>query len=65
MLENLTSLVGGAAVLTQLKLKALILDLIHHIDVMDQLINNGVEDLGDWHWFRQLRYEMGAGSRGI
>jgi dynein heavy chain 2 len=49
--------------LTQLKLKALILDLIHHIDVMDQLIAHGVDDLGDWHWFRQLRYEMSTGGR--
>ena len=38
MLENLTKLVGQAGTLVQLKLKAMILDLIHHIEVVDILI---------------------------
>ena len=45
MLESFTKLSGGAQQLQQLKLKALILDLIHHVDVADQLIANQTQDL--------------------
>jgi dynein heavy chain 2 len=41
-----------------LKLKALILDLIHNIDVLGQLIEKGVRGLQDWYWQKQLRYHM-------
>jgi dynein heavy chain 2 len=50
MLESFTKLMGGAQQLQQLKLKALILDLIHHVDVADQLISNQTQDLSDWSW---------------
>jgi dynein heavy chain 2, cytosolic len=39
-----------------LKLKALILDLIHNIDVLGQLRDNNVRLLKDWYWQKQLRY---------
>ena len=42
-------------VLQQSKLKALILDLIHNIDVIDDLLNHKVQRISEWHWFRQLR----------
>ena len=41
-----------------MKYKGLILDLIHNIDVLDTLISNQVTKESDWHWFRQLKYEM-------
>eukprot|EP00754_Rhynchopus_humris_P016707 Rhum_TRINITY_DN14526_c0_g2::Rhum_TRINITY_DN14526_c0_g2_i1::g.95036::m.95036/K10414/DYNC2H, DNCH2; dynein heavy chain 2, cytosolic len=38
-----------------LKMKSLIMDLIHCIDVVDQLIANGVKSDADWYWTKQLR----------
>lgn len=58
MLEQFTKLVGGAALLVQLKLKALILDLIHHIEVVDLLISQNVQQVQDWYWYKQLKYEI-------
>jgi dynein heavy chain 2 len=58
MLDGLTAAVGQAPLLVQLKLKALILDLIHHIEVVDALVANGVHSLSEWTWYKQLRYEL-------
>lgn len=40
----------------QLKLKAIILDVIHNIDVINQMSENRVQDLSEWYWQKQLRY---------
>lgn len=56
--EKLTSMLVDEPVL-QLKLKALVLDLIHHIGIIDQLIgadNNG--SIGCWTWQKQLRFYL-------
>ncbi|XP_071126281.1 cytoplasmic dynein 2 heavy chain 1-like isoform X2 [Mytilus edulis] len=42
----------------ELKLKALILDTIHAIDVVHQLLQAGTRSPGDWMWQKQLRYCM-------
>lgn len=59
-LDQFTKLVAGAVPLVQLKLKAMILDLIHHIEVVDQLARHRVQTLLDWHWHKQLKYELNA-----
>ncbi|CAH8543326.1 unnamed protein product [Schistosoma rodhaini] len=38
------------------KLSSLILDTIHSIDIIDQLIRNGAVSPKDWIWQRQLRF---------
>ncbi|XP_061575223.1 dynein cytoplasmic 2 heavy chain 1 isoform X3 [Cololabis saira] len=43
----------------QLKLKALILDIIHNISMVKQLIQTGVTSTDDWGWKKQLRFYMG------
>ncbi|KAM3875467.1 cytoplasmic dynein 2 heavy chain 1 [Diretmus argenteus] len=43
----------------QLKLKALILDIIHNISVVKQLNQTGVSSLDAWAWKKQLRFYMG------
>lgn len=43
-------------VVLELKLKALILDCIHNIDVVEALEKNGVRDIIQWLWQKQLRY---------
>uniref|UniRef100_A0A5K4FDN9 Cytoplasmic dynein 2 heavy chain 1 n=1 Tax=Schistosoma mansoni TaxID=6183 RepID=A0A5K4FDN9_SCHMA len=40
------------------KLSSLILDTIHSIDIIDQLIQNGAVTPKDWLWQRQLRFYM-------
>lgn len=44
----------GAHVL-ELKLKALILDTIHNIEVVEQLNTSSLSDVSDWQWQKQLR----------
>lgn len=44
--------------LLQLKVKALVLDLIHHMDVVDQLESSGARTLTDWQWSKQLRFYL-------
>lgn len=56
MLEGLTSSCHGSDELTLAKIKSLILDVIHQIDVLNQLIHAKVKDPAEWSWFKQLRY---------
>lgn len=49
---------GADAHVLELKLKALILDLIHFIDVIDQLQKDNVRSTGDWVWQKQLRFYL-------
>ena len=44
----------------QLKLKALILDIIHHMSVVKQLNQAGVTSADAWAWKKQLRFYMGT-----
>ncbi|XP_029026743.1 cytoplasmic dynein 2 heavy chain 1 isoform X2 [Betta splendens] len=44
----------------QLKLKALILDIIHNISVVKQLHQTGVSSHEAWSWKKQLRFYMGS-----
>ncbi|KAJ3130163.1 Cytoplasmic dynein 2 heavy chain 1 [Nowakowskiella sp. JEL0407] len=44
--------------LIQLKVKSLILDIIHFIDVVRQVQKANVKSISDWGWKRQLRYYM-------
>eukprot|EP00996_Jenningsia_fusiforme_P003459 NODE_4256_length_837_cov_6.983503_g3930_i0.p1 GENE.NODE_4256_length_837_cov_6.983503_g3930_i0~~NODE_4256_length_837_cov_6.983503_g3930_i0.p1 ORF type:complete len:278 (+),score=98.58 NODE_4256_length_837_cov_6.983503_g3930_i0:80-835(+) len=56
--DQLTEYTSGEAEedhVMQLKMKALILDLIHNIDVVDQLKREKTKNLGDWQWQKQLR----------
>ncbi|NXA12552.1 DYHC2 protein, partial [Sapayoa aenigma] len=42
----------------ELKLKALILDIVHNIDVVKQLNQAQVHNVEDWAWKKQLRFYM-------
>ena len=46
---------AGAKVL-ELKLKALILDIIHAIDVIEQLLESNCKSIEEWEWQKQLRF---------
>ncbi|EPY23831.1 hypothetical protein AGDE_12756 [Angomonas deanei] len=58
-LRELTVFAGSNSdALIGIKLKALIMDLIHNIDVVELLIANNVEKETDWYWKKQLRYYL-------
>ena len=57
-LETYTGNTNVSNHLIQLKFKALILDLIHQIDVIDQLIYAKLKDPSDWQWYKQLKFFM-------
>uniref|UniRef100_A0A6P7FU93 Cytoplasmic dynein 2 heavy chain 1 n=1 Tax=Diabrotica virgifera virgifera TaxID=50390 RepID=A0A6P7FU93_DIAVI len=40
----------------ELKLKALLLDTIHHISVLEELMEYNVTKISEWTWQKQLRY---------
>ena len=44
----------------ELKLKALILDTIHSIDVVEQLQNENARNPSDWMWQKQLRFYLNS-----
>ena len=50
------------AVVMELKLKALILDTVHSIEVLKTLISEGVTDVSSWHWQKQLRFYLRNGQ---
>lgn len=45
--------------LLELKYKALIMDVIHYIDIVEQIIAENCKSVSDWPWQRQLRFYMG------
>ena len=53
---------GGAGVLQSLKVKALVLDLVHSMDVVDQLLAADCGDAAQWIWQKQLRYYIEGGK---
>ncbi|XP_076446844.1 LOW QUALITY PROTEIN: cytoplasmic dynein 2 heavy chain 1-like [Babylonia areolata] len=62
-LEGYTNVdLGGAhgpeAVVLELKLKALILDTIHNMDVVQDLMDYKIHGTAEWMWQKQLRYYL-------
>ncbi|KAF1791084.1 P-loop containing nucleoside triphosphate hydrolase [Phytophthora cactorum] len=57
-LRELTSLDLSTELLMSLKVKALVLDLVHHIDVCDQLLAANCRSISDWIWQKQLRFYL-------
>ncbi|KAJ1446203.1 dynein heavy chain and region D6 of dynein motor-domain-containing protein [Pelagophyceae sp. CCMP2097] len=45
----------------QLKVKALVMDLVHNMDVLDHLEAHRCRNASDWAWHKQLRYYAAAG----
>ncbi|RWS24479.1 cytoplasmic dynein 2 heavy chain 1-like protein 3, partial [Leptotrombidium deliense] len=40
----------------KIKVKSLILDFIHYLSVVEELVSNNVENIEDWFWQKHLRY---------
>ncbi len=50
------------AVVMELKLKALILDTVHNIEVLKALIAENITDVSRWQWQKQLRCYLRSGQ---
>ncbi len=58
-LETYTSFDNKGDVLIFSKVKSLILDIIHNVDVVEQLTKDSIvqsQNINDWMWFKQLKY---------
>lgn len=63
LLEQLAAYTGhdlSSEPLLSLKVKALVLDLIHNIDVVDQLLATNTTHVGQWQWQKQLRFYLNS-----
>ena len=56
---------GSSSKVLELKLKALILDTIHHISIVEELIEAKVRAIDDWLWKKQLRFYLQSGGATI
>jgi dynein heavy chain 2 len=56
MLNDLTSQDLSSDPLKQLKMKSLVFDIVHNIDVCGQLKQYRTSNLDEWQWKKQLRY---------
>ncbi|VDM42915.1 unnamed protein product [Toxocara canis] len=52
-------------IVLELKLKSLILDLIHHINIVDELISENATDSSCWCWQKQLRFYLDSSSQHV
>ena len=55
-LKGFTSHDLSSEPLMQLKMKSLVFDMVHYIDVVEQLQRKKSTKLSDWQWKKQLRY---------
>ena len=44
------------SIVFEMKIKSMIMDVIHFLDVAETLDRKGVSDVDDWQWQKQLRY---------
>uniref|UniRef100_A0A158PNV8 Cytoplasmic dynein 2 heavy chain 1 (inferred by orthology to a C. elegans protein) n=1 Tax=Anisakis simplex TaxID=6269 RepID=A0A158PNV8_ANISI len=52
-------------VVLELKLKSLILDLIHHIQIVDELIQQKASSSSCWCWQKQLRFYVDSSAQHV
>lgn len=46
--------------LMQLKVRALLLDLVYQTTTIEYLLKHNVTNLHDWHWLQQLKFYLGG-----
>ena len=63
-LRQYTSIDFTGQPLEQLKMKSLVMDLVHNVDVVEQLQRKDVRKNTDWQWQKQLRYYV-EGTRAV
>lgn len=51
--------------LTQLKIRALLFDLVHHVTTVEYLMRHNVTNLNDWHWLQQMKFYFNSRTEAI
>lgn len=51
--------------LTQLKIRALLFDMVHHVTTVEYLMKHNVTNLTDWHWLQQIKFYYNARTETI
>ncbi|XP_059611101.1 cytoplasmic dynein 2 heavy chain 1 [Phlebotomus argentipes] len=62
-IERFTLLAGKTqSSLTQLKIRSLLVDLVHHATILEDLQRNNVTNIQDWMWLQQLKFYIDRNS---
>lgn len=51
--------------LTQLKIRALLFDLVYHVTTVEYLLKHNITNTNDWHWLQQLKFYFNSRSEEI
>lgn len=51
-------LVEATDTLFCLKIRSILIDLVHHASIVEQLLANNVTNIQDWCWLQQIKYYM-------
>ena len=54
-----------STIVMELKLKALILDAVHNIEIVRMLLSHVNASVSSWQWQKQLRFYLRNGERGV
>lgn len=41
-----------------LKIRSILIDLVHHVSIVEHLLANNVTNIQDWYWLQQIKYYM-------
>lgn len=59
-MDYFTTKFAGADNLTQIKVRGLLLDLVHYVSMVQQLINENIAHVQDWEWSQQMRFYINS-----
>lgn len=49
--------------LTQSKIRSIMLDMVHYVEIVQMLIRNNVTSTTDWHWLQQLQFYLNSSTQ--
>lgn len=61
-IEYFTSKFSNTTHLTQIKVRGLLLDLVHYVSIVQQLMNDSVTNVQDWGWMQQIRFYINSSN---
>lgn len=51
--------------LTAIKVRALLIDLVHYVTIVQQLIDESVTNTQDWCWIQQIKFYINAATKNV
>lgn len=49
--------------LTKIKIRSILLDLVHQATIVQQMIDENVTTLQDWHWIQQMKFYLNSSTK--